>query len=75
MQVGDHAVSLEDPYIRLVVDVPEGASRILVQVKLDDEGVVVDAFPADLSKSDDEIDATEPCASTWKLYQEMIDGD
>jgi hypothetical protein len=44
--------------------VPKGTD--CVQVKLDEEGVVIDAYTP---KTD------EPCASTWKTYQEMEDGE
>lgn len=54
--------SLKDQYVNLVV--PKGTRTI--QVKLDDEGVVIDAFN---TKSE------EPIASTWRTYQMMEDGD
>ena len=40
--------------------------KLEIRVKLDDEGVVVDAFLEGDS---------EPCASTWKTYQMMKDGE
>ena len=46
---------IEDRYIRLHLDGGE------IQVKLDDEGVVVDAIGED----------GEIIGSTWKLYNEM----
>jgi hypothetical protein len=46
---------IEDRYIRLHLDGGE------IQVKLDDEGVVVDAIGED----------GEIIGSTWKLYDEM----
>ena len=46
---------IEDRYIRLHLDGGE------IQVKLDDEGVVVDAIGDD----------GEIIGSTWKLYDEM----
>jgi len=51
---------LKDQYVTLVM-----SRDRRIQVKLDDEGVVVDFLDAD----DEVID------SIWKTYQEMIDGD
>ena len=45
---------------------PESDRKLLIQVKLDDEGVVVDAT----LEGDN-----EPCATTWKTYQMMKDGE
>jgi hypothetical protein len=56
---------MKDPYVTLPVEVKGETINIIV--KLDDEGVVVDAFHED--------DDSDPIASTWKLYQEMIDGE
>jgi hypothetical protein len=53
---------LKDRYVSLKV--PAGVTK--VQMKLDDEGVVLDAF----------IDGCEEAyASTWKTYQMMEDGE
>jgi len=61
---------LKNPYIRLTL--PEGSMQPeqLIQVKLDDEGVVIDVY--DLL---DDPDMTDPVASTWRLYSEMEEGE
>ena len=53
---------LKDRYVSLTI--PKDAVRI--QVKLEDEGVIVDAFPHI---------SGEACASTYKYYAEMEDGE
>lgn len=61
---------LKDQYVHLRVPLKtvglKNDRTLDIQVKLDDEGVVVDAFLEGDS---------EAVASTWKLYQEMIDGE
>ena len=52
---------LKNKYVYL----PINGGKLTVQVKVDIEGVVVDVF-----NEDDEVVET-----TWKMYQEMIDGD
>jgi len=56
---------LKDPYVRL--DIPD--SDLYVQVKLDDEGVAVDLFDKNAGDNSDAI------TGTWKLYQEMHEGE
>jgi len=64
---------LKDRYVSL--EVPAGTD--CVQVKLDDEGIVIDAFTPRQDKVTGEHyhECCDPCASTWKLYQEMRDGE
>ena len=50
----------KDPYVRLSLE-----DSINVVAKLDDEGISLDAYDEDGELID----------GTWKLYQEMIDGD
>lgn len=50
---------LKDQYVHLQFE------ELTISVKLDDEGVVID-----LTTCDGEV-----IASTWKTYQEMIDGE
>ena len=72
---------LKDRYVSLEVPDPgrfvgPGQNKIMVniQVKLDDEGVVVDAFQPKQDKATGEY-YQEPIASTWKTYQMMKDGE
>jgi len=60
----------KDPYIRL--NLPEGSVNpdTAIQVKLDDEGVVIDVY--DLME---DPDMTEPVATTWKTYAMMEEGE
>ena len=70
-------VKLKNPYVSLEVPLivsgtilntagREVKPKIQIQVKLDDEGVVVDAF----------LDGNpDPIASTWSTYQMMKDGE
>jgi hypothetical protein len=60
----------KDRYVSL--EVPAGTD--CVQVKLDDEGVVIDAYLPKLDRARGEH-YHEPCASTWKTYQMMEDGE
>jgi hypothetical protein len=61
---------LKDRYVSLEVPLKvTGQSidrQLQIQVKLDDEGMVIDAT----LEGDN-----EPCASTWKTYQMMKDGE
>lgn len=61
---GIETSQFKDPYIRL--DIPD--STLFVQVKLDDEGVSVDIFDHNSPSPDAKV-------GTWKLYQEMADGE
>ena len=74
---------LKDRYVSLEVPAQEqdkcrktGQAEILVniRVKLDDEGVVVDAFQPQ-QDGDTGEHFQEPVASTWKTYQMMKDGE
>ena len=56
------------------LDTPMMDSTINIRVKLDDEGVVVDAFEPEQDKTTGEH-YQEPIASTWKTYQMMKDGE
>ena len=51
----------KDPYVRM------DFSDYTIQVKLDDEGVVVDVFGGN-------DESNGPIESTWKLYSEMVNG-
>lgn len=66
---------MKDQYVSLEVPAP-GKDEILanIRVKLDDEGVVVDAFRPQ-QDGDTGEHFQEPIASTWKTYQMMEDGD
>jgi hypothetical protein len=72
---------LKDRYVSLEVPDPSrfigpGRNKILVniRVKLDDEGVVVDAFQPQ-QDGDTGEHYQEPIATTWKTYQMMKDGE
>jgi hypothetical protein len=72
---------LKDRYVSLEVPDPSrfvgpGRNKIMVniRVKLDDEGVVVDAFQPRQDKDTGEY-YQEPIATTWKTYQMMKDGE
>jgi len=62
-EMKDRYVSLEVP---LKVTGQSIDRQLQIQVKLDDEGMVIDAT----LEGDN-----EPCASTWKTYQMMKDGE
>jgi hypothetical protein len=66
----DRYVSLEVPLkinvFALGAKLKQEDWKLFIQVKLDDEGMVIDAT----LEGDN-----EPCASTWKTYQMMKDGE
>ena len=69
-ELKDRYVSLEVPLkINIIIDgtkIKQEDRKLFIQVKLDDEGIAIDAT----LEGDN-----EPCASTWKTYQMMKDGE
>lgn len=53
-------------YLTLDVELPIDTHSCTVQVKMEDEGIVLDVFAYDSALSD-----TDVVASTWKLYDEF----
>ena len=64
MKMSNTTDKMLDRYVYLYLDYGLDGSGTTIQVKLDDEGVVVDAISADVGFG-------EVVASTWKTYNDM----